>query len=136
MGKDDQRMRERYEKRADDPDRPRKYRDTYRQPRAKPPAQPVGAYQVVYILPGAKTMVWRTAKAPKTEWMLERAQVHKALFVTRYWPSKKGWRLLDVRQAQAFQHPGASYVKWVGHRFLDTIFPSEEAAVMAGFSLS
>jgi len=132
MSKREQALQRRFEEREP---RPSKYRGIGL-PKPRTPISPAGAYQVVFVRRGGTTKVWRTAKAPKTEWMLERGKNNAALFVVRYWPSKKGWRVLDMREAQSFQMPGLSYAKWVGHRHLETIFPSEDAAVMAAITLS
>lgn len=102
----------------------------------EPQTRPTGSYRVVFVRRGGTQKFWHTAKAPKTEWMLERGKNNAALFAIRYWPSKKGWRVLDMRDAQSFIVPMALHTKWTGHRFVEKIFPSEDAAVMYAITLS
>lgn len=133
-------MLRRFEEREPRPYKP-KMPPAWRETKPKPPSQSTGVYQVVFVRRGGTTKVWRTTKAPRTEWMLECGKNNAALFVVRYWPSKKGWRVLDMREAQSFTHQQNQwgknrYVTWTGHRMLETIFPSEDAAVMAAISLS
>ncbi len=86
----------------------------------------------VYTVIGVRAhgvVEWKKRGAPSDGWMLARGMNHKCAFVGRYFPSKKGWVLIDIRKAQNFGRPG-HFVKWVGHVRLKTIYPTREAAEM------
>lgn len=54
-------------------------------------------------------------------------------FVLRFWPSKKGWMALDIRNAQVFDRAtqrGTRYPSVVGHIRGTRVYPNEESAVM------
>lgn len=139
MSKIETKMRERYEQRAErDVDKPRKYRAgaKYQEPKIAPPPSAKGAYKVVLIRHAGSIKTWHANRAPDTVKMLEIGKRLGALFVIRYWPSRKGWRLLDARKAQCFQNQNMKYAQWTGHRYLSTIFPDEDSAVMAAIALS
>lgn len=133
MGRREQTMQRRFEEREP---RPSKYRNGPTTKPAKRIHAAMGVYQIVFVRCGGVHRSARVSKAPRTEWMLERGKRYGALFVIRYWPSKKGWRVLDMRKAQSFQFGSTGHTEWMGHRHLKTIFPSEDAAVMAAITLS
>lgn len=132
MSKHDTAMRERYEARAEK--KVPKMRSWDSLPKPKTQAPGGGAYKIVYMLPGGVVKFGYLDTAPNESYLLSRGQARRAAFVARYWPSKKGWRVLDIRKAQCFQAPGG-FPKWSGHRYLDTIFPGDVAATMAMWAL-
>lgn len=135
MSKIEQKMRERYEKRAETKEPKQRAWGTIP---TNPKGAVNGAYKIVLVRVPNAVKVYRSAKAPDTDRMLERAKQNRSLFVIRYWPSRKGWRVLDARKAQCFDMPngrGGFYPKWSGHRYLNAVFPSEDAAVMAAWAL-
>lgn len=54
--------------------------------------------------------------------------------VIRYFPSLKGWRVLDIREARQVQPRsngrGGSFTQWHGQKRCK-VYPNEDAAVMA-----
>ena len=57
-----------------------------------------------------------------------------AAFVMRYYPSKRGWRLLDIRKA--IQAGGNSSPRfWVGMVTGERIYPSMDAAIMHAIAI-
>lgn len=88
-------------------------------------------YPVVYIDPNGRC--WRTVfrGSPDTRYVLERGQDKRAHYAVRFWPSKRGYRVLDMRDAKNLMPDvRATFSRWVGHRWSDRIYPNEDAAVM------
>lgn len=96
----------------------------------------MAGYHVVIVARGGVTKSWHTEKAPDTQRMCQRAAQWNAVAVVRYWPSKKGWRVLDtsqvIRVLHFLPHIPEEYSGW---RYIDTVYPSEDAAVMAAILL-
>lgn len=137
MSKIEQKMRERYEKRAETKEP--KHRSSYAREEPKKYSPVAGSYKLIFVKPGGALKFGSKPEAPAAGAMLNRAKQLGALFAIRYWPSRKGWRVLDVRTAQCFDKPnghGGTYPDWTGYRYLDTLFPNEDAAVMAAMALA
>jgi hypothetical protein len=115
---------------------PRNRNRNWEPPKPRPKPATAAGYKIVMVRHAGSIKTYNRSLAPDTTWMLEFGKRNASKFVTRFWPSKKGWRVLDMRNAQNFTTNGAGYPMWVGWRYLPTIFPSEEAAVMAAISLA
>jgi len=139
VSKHDTIMRERYEARAGkkEPKQRNWYDDFGEVKKPKTQAPGGGAYKLIFMLPGGVVKFGYLDAAPKESFLLSRGQARRAAFVARYWPSKKGWRVVDIRQAKCVEVGGGGrkFPKWSGHRYLDTIFPGEVAATMAMWAL-
>lgn len=142
MSKVETKMRERYEKRVErDVDKPRKYRAgaKYQEPKSKAQTPTHGVYKLIFVRRNGSVKEAKRLEAPSVGALLDSAKRHGALFAIRYWPSRKGWRVLDARKAQCFDKVGSygqRYPDWTGYRYLDAIFPNEDAAVMAAIALA
>ena len=82
----------------------------------------------------------RWKKAPNDMQLFEWGHKRACAVVIRFWPSKKGWMPLDIREAAIIvgarygRQSGAMYTRLVrGHR--GRVFPSEDAAVMYALSM-
>ena len=97
-----------------------------------PPLKPK-KYQIIYVKSGGRLAIAQSEEALTTQQMANFALRRDATCAIRFWPSKKGWRVLDLRNAQALTKSFGqrNYDTVVGARFLPTIFPSEDSAVMA-----
>jgi hypothetical protein len=51
-------------------------------------------------------------------------------FVIRYFPSRQGWRILDIRQAVGRTVPGKRYAIWNGQVRGQKYYPTPDAAIM------
>lgn len=103
----------------------------------RPKPASTGKYRIIFVLSGGQTVVAHQERAPDARTMISLGQHKNAKFVIRYWPSRNAWRVLDIRNAQLVT--SATNHRWwkaIGHDFLNTMFPSEDAAVMAAFALS
>lgn len=78
----------------------------------------------------ARIVEWTVERAPSEGAMCRWAETRSASFVIRYFPSRKAWRWLDVRQAKAFPIPGRTCKAWRGQKRGARWFPNEDAAVM------
>lgn len=91
-------------------------------------------YKIVAIGAG-RTIERKRTGAPNDAWMVQWAMLKKMQFVTRYWPSRKGWMVIDCRKAIKVGWRG-NFTQIVGHsRMNDRVFPHENAAVMFAMSL-
>lgn len=94
----------------------------------------VGTYKIIAIGPG-HTIERTRQGAPNDSWIVGWAMLKKKQFVTRYYPSRKGWLVIDCRRAIEVTAAGR-YKHIVGHnRINDRVFPHENAAVMFAMSL-
>lgn len=90
-----------------------------------------GAYRLVFVRAGGNVRVGHSDKAPADGVLVHRAKANAALFAVRYFPSRRGWRVIDVRNAMALPlQAGQQRVQWINAIWLDQTFPSEDAAVM------
>ncbi len=87
-------------------------------------------YQIVIIDYAGRVYLRGADTAPPEATIIKWAVNLKAAFVTRYYPSKKGWLIIDVRRARFSQHPGASFGTWLDVVRSQTPLPSREAATM------
>jgi hypothetical protein len=89
---------------------------------------PAAEYTVVGIYPGG-TKEHKMLGAPNVGRLCDFAATRKCGFVTRFYPSKKGWRVLDVRNAARVQVPSGRTF-WQGEVHHTRVFPTVDAAVM------
>lgn len=71
--------------------------------------------------------------APADGYIAKWCKFRKLAFVTRYFPSLKGWVMWDTRKLDIIPHTskqGNDYPKIVGLVRLKTLYPSEDAVVM------
>lgn len=131
----DQHMRERYEARA--ATKPPKYRSIgTRMPEEEAP-KTAACYVVTYIASGGRIYKSRFRGSPKDSWVLEKGKRCAAHYAVRKWPSKKGWRLCDMRNAQCFTEykGGPAHAKWTDYAWSERIYPNEESAIMHALAI-
>lgn len=92
-------------------------------------------YTITIIGPG-----WTKCRtclgAPSDVQMSGFALCHGASMATRYFPSRKGWLLYDLRTARTTAGGGTgNWRKLVGHTRLKRTYPTEEAAVMHAMTI-
>lgn len=90
-----------------------------------------GHYRVVAICRhGVFDQLYKRG-APPENWLCAFGKSKGAAFVARYFPSKKGWRLLDIRGAVAVTINGKQRVNVYRGQVRGTkYYPTEDAAVM------
>lgn len=86
-------------------------------------------YPIAIIAAGRPVRYRGSQTAPGDGVLIKWATALNGAFVTRFYPSKKGWLIIDVRNAQFFQMPNG-FGKWQGHVRSTTPLPSMEAAIM------
>lgn len=91
-------------------------------------------YKVIAVLPGGGVIEKRKRGAPPENWMIDFGRARRAAFVIRYFPSKKGWRVLDIRKVLAVPVPGGAGGRpltiYTGQGRGTRYYPNEDAAVM------
>lgn len=87
-------------------------------------------YRVVGIRPHGAEVARVFQGAPSETIMADWARRNGCVFVTRYYPSRKGWLVLDLRHLDFVLSASHSYRKAVGIRRLKRTYPSEAAAMM------
>ena len=100
------------------------------------PRHPKPPYVVIAITRGGVTKSKTHVVAPSDTYVVEFALRHKARYVTRYFPSKRGWVLFDVTNAVGFAPPSAKYVSYNGVVRGERIYPTEDAVVMHAIALA
>lgn len=100
----------------------------------KKPPRPKPDYTLTGICRGGKVVEGRgTSKPPDEVRMAKWGKERQVLFVLRYMPSKKGWRALDIRNAQVFVQgtmAGRQYEVVRGAVRGTRIWPNLDAAIM------
>jgi hypothetical protein len=94
-------------------------------------------YKIVGVSHGKEARQQRGG-APTESWMIEWGRGRGVDFVIRYFPSRKGWRVLDIRNAKPIDLGGSWKTRRVkayrgqarGMRY----WGSEDAAIMAALS--
>lgn len=87
-------------------------------------------YKLVGICPGGRIVEGQTTGAPDDSRLCAWGINRGAVFVVRFMPSKKGWRITDIRNAHTVMVTGSSRIYWKGFASGKRIYPSEDAAVM------
>lgn len=90
----------------------------------------VGRYKIIGLC-GQRSVEGTRLAAPSENWLCEWGKARRCDFVIRYFPSRKGWRVLDIRNASSWQMPGVRRPMWTGMICGKRYFPTEDAAVMA-----
>lgn len=77
-------------------------------------------------------------KAPSDALVIGWAHRRKLDFAARYFPSRKGWMLFDLRKAQPIQKYGGAgrvFDVWVGQERLMRVYATEDGAVMHAMAI-
>jgi hypothetical protein len=98
---------------------------------------PYKKYVIFAILRGGEVKRSKDyRKAPQTRTVVGFVLSRKALFGTRYFPSRKGWMLYDCRQAVKVPLPYPQHADYVGWQRSERVYPTEDAAVMHAIALT
>ena len=88
-------------------------------------------YDVIF-LGGIPERRYHFMSAPTDAKLCDTGTRLKAQFAVRYFPSRKGWLVLDLRRARRVQT--ASHRNfWRGQERLQQVCPTEDAAVMLAY---
>lgn len=90
-------------------------------------------YHIVYVCARGRLMQTSFDRSPPDARVLERGKRSGALFAVRFWPSRKGWRICDMRRAQCFR-AYTGFDKWANYAWSNKVYPSESAAVMVALA--
>lgn len=96
---------------------------------------PGATYKVLAIRKGGRVTTRAFKGKPSESAMFAWAKEHGCSFVSRYYPSRKGWRLIDLREAQNFNVPGQKYSIWKGFVRGDRYYPTEDGAIMHAIAI-
>jgi len=74
----------------------------------------------------------KTMGAPGDAYLCRRGKTAGAAFAIRYFPSKRGWLVLDIRAAVevSMNVQGRPITTYKGHKRLPKLYPNEDAAIM------
>ena len=91
----------------------------------------MAVYEVIFVgcTPERR---YRFMSAPTAEKLCDIGARLKAQFAVRYFPSRKGWMVLDIRRARRVNTAGR-YDFWVNYEWLQKVCPTEDAAVMLAY---
>lgn len=92
-------------------------------------------YFVVGVRLGGGIERWKHNGAPTDSWMISRGRRYHCGAVLRYYPTKRGWCILDIRKAMQLQSADRRSTWWRGQVRYGQTFPSEDAAVMAAIHM-
>lgn len=86
-------------------------------------------YKIVGVAPNR---VWegRMTGSPSDYRLCAWGKQSNVQFVIRFFPTRKGWGVLDIRRAFPRALASKKITIWRGHQRHDTYFPNEDAAVM------
>lgn len=88
-------------------------------------------YEIIFM--GGIPETRRSKKgAPSDTWLCATGARLKAQFAIRYFPSRKGWMVLDLRRARKVQTVSRRNF-WRGQERLQKVCPTEDAAVMLAY---
>lgn len=87
-------------------------------------------YEIAFVMPGGRVVEKKRQGCPAESWMIANGQARRAGFAIRYYPSRKGWRLLDIRGVTSFEAPGARYRIYKGQVRGARYWPTKDAAIM------
>ena len=89
-------------------------------------------YEIVFLGgPRGETSRFRSG-APSDAMICELGARYKSEFATRYFPSRKGWIVFDLRKARKVRTSGHRDF-WTGCCRLRTVCPNKEAAIMLAY---
>jgi hypothetical protein len=90
---------------------------------------PAADYEIIYLT--AHGMIHKKhSGAPSEQWLISTGKRSRAQFVIRYFPSRKGWRILDVRNVSEHAFTGSRRLTWSGQVRGDRYWPNKDAAIM------
>lgn len=89
-------------------------------------------YELVGIV-GSRTVHGSRSGAPSDGEMTVWGKVKRVDIVTRYYPTKKGWLLLDIRKAMQVGSHNKRF--WVGQQRGERVYPSMDAAIMHAIAI-
>lgn len=90
-------------------------------------------YEVIGVARGGTVIEHKLGKlgAPPENWLCAWGKAKGCAFVIRYFPSKKGWRVLDIRNATGRQAAGGrGFQMWQGQVRGTRYWPNKDAAIM------
>ncbi len=91
-------------------------------------------YKILIVKPGR--VIERIHQgAPAESKLIKWGTSLKATAVIRYFPSRKGWRVLDVRNAQFFSSANQREGHWIGQVRGKKYYETEDAAVMVALHM-
>ena len=98
-------------------------------------APPPRGYKLIGVRTDGTTVETKNPlqKSPGDPFLCEWGKNRDCAVVIRFWPSLKGWRVLDIRNAHEtppMQGPHGPYPRWVGQKRGKRVYPNEDAAVM------
>lgn len=100
------------------------------------PKKSAARYLLLGVHPRGLVVEGHTRGAPSDALLCDWGKSRGCSFVVRYFPTKKGWTALDIRNArQSTPIPPNNYVIWRGQVRLPRIYPSEDAAVMHAMAI-
>ena len=74
--------------------------------------------------------------SPSESFLCSWGKARGCAFVIRYWPSLKGWRILDIRKAvESRRGSPHNYSIWNGQTRGTRLYPNEDAAVMHALAI-
>lgn len=89
---------------------------------------PAAQYKIIGVGP-ARVIERKKNGAPAEGWLCEFGKKNSVPMVIRYYPSRKGWRILDLRRAQCFGVNGRAFNIWKGQVRGQRYWPTEDAAI-------
>lgn len=88
----------------------------------------VARYRIIGVVTPTRIIERERIGAPSQTWMCSWGTERMVRFVVRYYPSRKGWRVIDIRNARCAR-VGSNKV-WVGVTSPGKVYPTEASAVM------
>lgn len=85
-------------------------------------------YDIIAIRADGTTAAWKHRGAPGDDVLCTFGHRKKAQVVARYFPSRKGWLLLDIRNIVPVQMAGRNV--WRNHARVPKVFATVDGAIM------
>lgn len=94
-------------------------------------ANPAAPYRIIGLR-GQHIVEGKRRGSPAESWLCHWGKERRCDFVIRYFPSRKGWRVLDIREATCTSiNMGRRVDVWRGQKRGQRYWPNADAAVMA-----
>lgn len=97
-------------------------------------ANPAADYKVIGVAQG-RVIEERRPGAPTEGWLVGWGRRGGCAFVIRYFPSRRGWRILDIRNVQFFAASNRHSSWYTGQQRGERYYPNEDAAVMVAMAM-